>query len=456
LAAQAQAAFFSYSRDDSEFALRLAADLKAAGANVWLDQMDIAPGQRWARAVQEALNNCHRLLVILSPSSVSSTNVEDEVAFALEEHKTVIPVFYRDCKVPFQLRPFQFADFRTDYNRGLKTLLRTLGAEQEAVAAEGAAASAIPKDAAAGISGADNREPAAERQRLEQQEKQAAEQARLEKQERERLAAEERGRQQKLEQAAAEHARAGEECHLAADKAQREELERQPEAPTEKAALLSQKKTIIGLTVGVVVLLLTWILWPRGSGHQASQLQSNTAEQHREQQTTAPQTQSQSSEQQPQRTEPAPEAVGKVPQSKPTTGSTDVRKSVAKSCPEGVHCDSHANLMWTIKDNGNNISWVDADRYCKKLTLAGLSGWELPTIDELERLHDPLYTYDPQNSPNKNILKPFRLTGDEVWSSTKESLAYAWFFSFYSGLRYSSSENSSTNRRALCVRRFEK
>jgi hypothetical protein len=47
-----QTAFFSYSRDDSEFALRLAADLKAAGANVWLDQLDIAPGQRWARTVQ--------------------------------------------------------------------------------------------------------------------------------------------------------------------------------------------------------------------------------------------------------------------------------------------------------------------------------------------------------------------------------------------------------------------
>ena len=38
LATEPQTAFFSYSRDDSEFALRLAEDLKAAGANVrkWL------------------------------------------------------------------------------------------------------------------------------------------------------------------------------------------------------------------------------------------------------------------------------------------------------------------------------------------------------------------------------------------------------------------------------------
>src|SRR5271169_3102645 len=33
---------------DSQFVLRLAEDLKTAGASVWLDQLDITPGQRWA------------------------------------------------------------------------------------------------------------------------------------------------------------------------------------------------------------------------------------------------------------------------------------------------------------------------------------------------------------------------------------------------------------------------
>jgi hypothetical protein len=125
LAPEPQTAFISYSREDSEFALKLAEDLKAAGAAVWLDQLDIQPGQRWARAVQDALNDCPRMLVILSPSSVDSTNVEDEVSFALEEKKTVIPVLYRECKIPFRLRPLQHLDFRTDYPRGLQGLLKT-------------------------------------------------------------------------------------------------------------------------------------------------------------------------------------------------------------------------------------------------------------------------------------------------------------------------------------------
>ena len=93
---------------------------------MWLDQLDIAPGQRWARAVQDGLNDCPRMLVILSSSSARSTNVDDEVSFALEERKTVIPVLYRECKIPFRLRGFQYVDFRDDYERGLNGLLKVL------------------------------------------------------------------------------------------------------------------------------------------------------------------------------------------------------------------------------------------------------------------------------------------------------------------------------------------
>ncbi len=70
--------FFSYCRDDSEFAIRLAEDLKAAGAGVWIDQLDIEPGMPWDRVVENAVTSCPRMLVILSPVSVNS-DVRDEV-----------------------------------------------------------------------------------------------------------------------------------------------------------------------------------------------------------------------------------------------------------------------------------------------------------------------------------------------------------------------------------------
>src|SRR5215813_14105107 len=112
---QTAPAFFSYSRQDSDFALRLANDLRASGAAVWLDQLDIGPGQWWDRAVQDALENCPCLLVILSPSSVDSNNVLDEVNYARVEQKILIPVLYRDCKIPFWLRRVQYIDFREAY-----------------------------------------------------------------------------------------------------------------------------------------------------------------------------------------------------------------------------------------------------------------------------------------------------------------------------------------------------
>jgi hypothetical protein len=123
-----QFAFLSYAREDAEFVLRLAKDLRTGGAGVWVDQLDIAPGQRWDRAVEDALAKCLQLVVILSPAAVESTNVMDEVSLALEDGKTVVPVLHRQCKVPFRLRRLQYVDLSLDYKAGHDRLLETLGA----------------------------------------------------------------------------------------------------------------------------------------------------------------------------------------------------------------------------------------------------------------------------------------------------------------------------------------
>lgn len=123
----AQLAFFSYAHEDAEFALRLAKDLRAGGAAIWMDRLDIKLGERWDRAIEDALAKCPQLLVILSPAAVESTNVMDEVSLALEEGKTVLPVIHRQCKVPFRLRRLQYVDLTQNYDEGLGRLLETLG-----------------------------------------------------------------------------------------------------------------------------------------------------------------------------------------------------------------------------------------------------------------------------------------------------------------------------------------
>ncbi len=124
-----QTVFFSYSPEDSEFALPLAARLRAAGADVWIDKWEaLTPGQKWLYNRHAAMNKCPTFLVILSPSSLTSPEVMSSTDLAIQEGKRVIPVLYRECEVPLRLRRLQYVDFRTDYDCGLKTLLETLGA----------------------------------------------------------------------------------------------------------------------------------------------------------------------------------------------------------------------------------------------------------------------------------------------------------------------------------------
>ncbi len=133
--------FLSYARVDSQFALRLAQDLRAAGAAVWIDQLDILPGQRWDTAVQTALEAAPTLLLLLSPASCASDNVMDEVSFAISKTKRVVPVLYQQCDIPFRLARLQWVNFKDNYNQGLIDLLKVLKSPDSTAQSTSSAAS---------------------------------------------------------------------------------------------------------------------------------------------------------------------------------------------------------------------------------------------------------------------------------------------------------------------------
>jgi len=122
--------FFSYSRYDSAFVLKLANDLRNAGFSVWLDQLDIPPGKHWDKEIEIALNNANCVLAIISPKSLASDNAMDEISYALEEKKRVIPVMLTDSDTSFRLRRLQRVDFTCEYESGLKQLLLALQPEK--------------------------------------------------------------------------------------------------------------------------------------------------------------------------------------------------------------------------------------------------------------------------------------------------------------------------------------
>ena len=125
--------FLSYSRANKDFALKLARELKAEGFSVWLDQLDIPAGARWDREVEKALKESEIFMIILTPASINSENVLDEIGYAIDNGKRILPVLLENCEVPLRLRRFQYVDFTTKgFNDGVqsaKELLQHLVAQ---------------------------------------------------------------------------------------------------------------------------------------------------------------------------------------------------------------------------------------------------------------------------------------------------------------------------------------
>ncbi|MDX2179953.1 MAG: toll/interleukin-1 receptor domain-containing protein [Bryobacteraceae bacterium] len=78
--------------------------------------------------MQEAIQGATALLVVLSKASVESEWCKKELSSGLireldEKRIIVLPVLMEDCTIPIFLRDKIYADFRTDFDAGLKAVL---------------------------------------------------------------------------------------------------------------------------------------------------------------------------------------------------------------------------------------------------------------------------------------------------------------------------------------------
>ncbi len=125
--------FISYSHADSAFVDQLEADLRKLGFETWVDRQRLAGGQRWRRELQEAVEQAQVLLIVLSPDAIASQSVQIEFDYALELNKLLIPVYYRQCNVPMELRAIQWIDFRHSYEQGFTALVQALRRQQDQI-----------------------------------------------------------------------------------------------------------------------------------------------------------------------------------------------------------------------------------------------------------------------------------------------------------------------------------
>lgn len=83
--------FVCYAHDEREIVLEQIEWLRRQGFTVWYDEA-IAAGSRWSEDLARAVDGCAVFLYFLSPRSVSSRYCLDEVHFALECSRPIVPV----------------------------------------------------------------------------------------------------------------------------------------------------------------------------------------------------------------------------------------------------------------------------------------------------------------------------------------------------------------------------
>ncbi len=120
--------FISYSHKDKRFVDRLAMQLVHRNVNVWLDRWELAVGDSIVDRVQEAVDGSSALLVILSKASTGSEWCRKELSAGLlreleEKRVVVMPVMLEDCDVPVFARGKMFADFRMNFDDGLRSVV---------------------------------------------------------------------------------------------------------------------------------------------------------------------------------------------------------------------------------------------------------------------------------------------------------------------------------------------
>jgi len=124
-------AFLSHSSVDKPFVRQLAADLKAAGIDVWLDEQRIRVGESIPEKISQGLAESDFFLLAVSRASVESEWVKKELNGALinevqRRSVHILPLKLDDAKIPAPISDKKYADFSQSYKAGLQELVAAM------------------------------------------------------------------------------------------------------------------------------------------------------------------------------------------------------------------------------------------------------------------------------------------------------------------------------------------
>ena len=92
--------------------------LRDSGADLWLDEHELLPGQDWEREITRAVRASDVVVVCLSKNSITKSGyVQKEIRYILDvaDEKPegtifLVPLRLEECDVPERLRRWQWVD----------------------------------------------------------------------------------------------------------------------------------------------------------------------------------------------------------------------------------------------------------------------------------------------------------------------------------------------------------
>ncbi len=125
------AIFVSYSHSNKQFVDKLCRNLISEKIHLWMDRWELKPGDSFIDSIQAALEHAGAILVVLSKSYLESACCKKEMNSGLireleEKGNIIIPILIENCEIPIFLREKMYADFRTDWDEGYRTLSEAL------------------------------------------------------------------------------------------------------------------------------------------------------------------------------------------------------------------------------------------------------------------------------------------------------------------------------------------
>lgn len=118
--------FISYAKADNAIAENVEAFLNSAGIRVFRDT-HIPAGGNWDAAIEEALQECQRMVLLLSSSSMPlRKEVHREWFYFDQKAKPIHPLYIQDCELHSRMRAYNYIDARRDLKGALDRLLKDL------------------------------------------------------------------------------------------------------------------------------------------------------------------------------------------------------------------------------------------------------------------------------------------------------------------------------------------